>query len=586
MVRETQSSDVRAPKGIGSIRPYVVRKKDRRDHGEIVKNKWRIRIPTGSGRKDYVFTGTAKQADTYRYELLKKAAKENQAENRDITFGEYAQHFYDVQLGMVKKSSPKTKEYYATILDNHVLPFFGNIKLRDIKKVDVDKFILELGKKKKQRGNKPLASRTISHIMVVFRAVFHDAIASEIIPNRPWLARVPSKFSSGEAKRNYAIPRAEVSALMNLSKSRFGGKYYYFLALAFATGAHLGELMGLTWKDLDLESTRPTVSFSKSFSYRGNWRIDNPLDNPVYKDLKNSYRHRKLAIDQKTASAMREYKELARSRLESLTINSPVFVHLEHFRNLSSLPVIPERDDTFTFKPGTTFGEYARHYMKVELDKCASLDNEGEVGVGHLKHLKVCLQRLLPIIEEIPIAELNDNWKETIYKTLLNTETKKRWPSDFKRYPTKLGAKGAHDTIKALDDVLLQALASNPYMAKPEAPKDTGLGELWDPSRTAANCAKMMRELRFHPDFTLKSTRHTHATDLLLAGVAISTVAERLGHSSLKMIYNHYQHVLDQLDHQVVEALETLDYLDSEEPNSKNSAPKNVPILEKVVENV
>ena len=95
-----------------------------------------------------------------------------------------------------------------------------------------------------------------------------------------------------------------------------------------------------------------------------------------------------------------------------------------------------------------------------------------------------------------------------------------------------------------------------------------------------------MRELRFHPDFTLKSTRHTHATDLLLAGVAISTVAERLGHSSLKMIYNHYQHVLDQLDHQVVEALDTLDYLDSEEPNSKNSALENAPLLEKGVENV
>ena len=59
-----------------------------------------------------------------------------------------------------------------------------------------------------------------------------------------------------------------------------------------------------------------------------------------------------------------------------------------------------------------------------------------------------------------------------------------------------------------------------------------------------------LREIRFH------DLRHTHATLLLVAGVPTKVVQERLGHSSLAVTSDFYQHVLSSLELDVAERLE------------------------------
>lgn len=49
---------------------------------------------------------------------------------------------------------------------------------------------------------------------------------------------------------------------------------------------------------------------------------------------------------------------------------------------------------------------------------------------------------------------------------------------------------------------------------------------------------------------TLYATRHTHATGLLLAGVNLKVVSERLGHSSIQITADTYTHVLPSMDAQ------------------------------------
>lgn len=46
---------------------------------------------------------------------------------------------------------------------------------------------------------------------------------------------------------------------------------------------------------------------------------------------------------------------------------------------------------------------------------------------------------------------------------------------------------------------------------------------------------------------TLHGLRHTHATLLLLAGVPLKVVSERLGHSSIQITADTYQHVMDHM---------------------------------------
>jgi integrase len=58
------------------------------------------------------------------------------------------------------------------------------------------------------------------------------------------------------------------------------------------------------------------------------------------------------------------------------------------------------------------------------------------------------------------------------------------------------------------------------------------------------------RSVKFH------DLRHTHATLLLLQGVNVKVVSERLGHTSIKMTLDTYSHVLPDMQETAVKALE------------------------------
>lgn len=66
------------------------------------------------------------------------------------------------------------------------------------------------------------------------------------------------------------------------------------------------------------------------------------------------------------------------------------------------------------------------------------------------------------------------------------------------------------------------------------------------------------KQPRFRPAHRLYDLRHTHATDLLEAGVSLRLVSERLGHASVAITADIYSHVRPAMQDGVVEALEDL----------------------------
>lgn len=52
------------------------------------------------------------------------------------------------------------------------------------------------------------------------------------------------------------------------------------------------------------------------------------------------------------------------------------------------------------------------------------------------------------------------------------------------------------------------------------------------------------------PMISLHSLRHTHASNLIFAGVSIASIAKRLGHSSVTTTQETYQHIIAELENQ------------------------------------
>ncbi len=71
------------------------------------------------------------------------------------------------------------------------------------------------------------------------------------------------------------------------------------------------------------------------------------------------------------------------------------------------------------------------------------------------------------------------------------------------------------------------------------------LARIWDRAAEASELKPV----------TLHGLRHTHATLLLLAGVPLKVVSERLGHSSIQITADIYQHVLGHMQHGVAERI-------------------------------
>ena len=66
---------------------------------------------------------------------------------------------------------------------------------------------------------------------------------------------------------------------------------------------------------------------------------------------------------------------------------------------------------------------------------------------------------------------------------------------------------------------------------------------------------KMLRKAGISPAFTFHGLRHTHATQLLAAGVDAKTVSKRLGHSSVAFTLQTYTHVLPDTETRAADAI-------------------------------
>lgn len=82
-------------------------------------------------------------------------------------------------------------------------------------------------------------------------------------------------------------------------------------------------------------------------------------------------------------------------------------------------------------------------------------------------------------------------------------------------------------------------------------------GRPHDPDYLYKQFRKVLAENKL-PQIRFHDLRHSHATFLLLAGVPIKVISERLGHSSTKITQDIYSHVLPQMQEQAADEVDRI----------------------------
>ena len=168
----------------------------------------------------------------------------------DMPFGEWIDFWY--QYFSSPKLRPTTQATYENRIYGHIIPSVGKIPLSKLTQNDLQQFYAKL-KRTGRKVNMELKGTGVSDRMVrschaLCRSSLEKAVEEGLITRNPSIGcKLPPK-KNGEMK---VLTQNEIVRLLNQA---YDEGYYEMFLLELTTGMRRGEILGLKWRDLNLET--------------------------------------------------------------------------------------------------------------------------------------------------------------------------------------------------------------------------------------------------------------------------------------------------------------------------------------------
>lgn len=204
-----------------------------------------------------------RKAERVLKELIAKYEGLN-LENENVLFTA----FLDKWLQSVKPIlKPATWESYDKTVSGKIKPYFEqkNYRFRDMKPEIFTGYFVYLATEGKSNGKGGLSYKTVKNIRGVLSSAYEYAIENSYIKDNPVLkSRMPS-FAHSIKSDVPEYSAEQVRKLLLFAKGN-DSHIYIFLLLALYTGLRKGELLALTWDDVDYDKKLLRVNKSRTGS--------------------------------------------------------------------------------------------------------------------------------------------------------------------------------------------------------------------------------------------------------------------------------------------------------------------------------
>ena len=174
----------------------------------------------------------------------------------DMRFGDWMNYWYENHC---KPSiRPTTQKGYEEWIYVHAIPGLGHIPLNKLTQADCQKFLNEMkanGRKTHRDTRGPeMAERSVRSCYHVIRMALDRAVKDGLIKKNPILG---VKLPPPEPKEMKVLSKEEIQRFLIQAKAE--GMYELFL-LELTTGLRRGEILALTWDDLNFETGELHIS--------------------------------------------------------------------------------------------------------------------------------------------------------------------------------------------------------------------------------------------------------------------------------------------------------------------------------------
>jgi integrase len=215
--------------------------------------------------KQKMFTSN-EEADVFLEELgsVKKDVRnqitmeQKDKESTQVPFNQFAKEwFYGEHSHVVTAQTFKVRQ---VLLDKHIAPYFGDMYLHEITKME----IIGLYNQKKREG---YSEGTIMGIQNFLATLFRSAVNTGYIDGNPMSTM---KKISASNRIPMILSESEVMQLLEIANLEDEGMMYEF---ELCTGLRLTELLALSWSDIDFDQQIINVEKIVDSGWNGNHTI-------------------------------------------------------------------------------------------------------------------------------------------------------------------------------------------------------------------------------------------------------------------------------------------------------------------------
>lgn len=179
-------------------------------------------------------------------ELRKKVKDKDYIQPNNITLKEFMEKWFENERRLQIGEHKQRVEF--SYMKNHTLPMIGHIKLQELNPQDCQDFVSELFTKKN------LSRSTVENIVTTLKLALDRAkVYRYIEENFARTIQLPRK----EEIEMKVWDLKQVNYFLDYTKNK---RFFCAYALALLTGMRQGEILGLRWSDIDLESKKITIN--------------------------------------------------------------------------------------------------------------------------------------------------------------------------------------------------------------------------------------------------------------------------------------------------------------------------------------